>query len=293
MTDSRRVLKLGLPTGSLEKATLDLMARAGYDVQVSERSYAPATDDPEIEVVMLRAQEMSRYVEDAVLDAGLTGQDWIAENRSKVHVVSDLTYAKSSLAKVRWVLAVPEESRVRKVEDLRGGLVATELVKVTQRFFKKRGVKVKIEFSWGATEVKARFVDAIVDVTETGSSLRANRLRVVDTVMESNTQLIANRTAWKDAWKRAKIENLAMLLQGAINAKEMVGLKMNVPMELEEKIKAMLPAERSPTVSTLADMTGLAVEVILPAARERELVPQLKRAGATGIIVYPLNKVVH
>jgi ATP phosphoribosyltransferase len=294
MTDSRRVLKLGLPTGSLEKATLDLMARAGYDVQVSDRSYAPATDDPEIEVVMLRAQEMSRYVEDAVLDAGLTGQDWIAENRSKVHVVSDLTYAKSSLAKVRWVLAVPEESRVRKVEDLRGGLVATELVKVTQRFFKNRGIKVKVEFSWGATEVKARFVDAIVDVTETGSSLRANRLRVIDTVMESNTQLIANRAGWKDPWKRAKIENLAMLLRGAINAKEMVGLKMNARLEdWNARIKGLLPAERSPTISGLAEKGWVAVEVILPAARERELVPQLKRAGATGIIVYPLNKVVH
>jgi ATP phosphoribosyltransferase len=290
---SKKVLKLGLPKGSLEKATLELMARAGYDVQVSDRSYVPRTDDPQLSIVMFRAQEMSRYVEDGVLDAGLTGKDWIAENGSDVHVVSDLIYAKSSLAKVRWVLAVPEESKVQTVKDLEGGLLATELVKVTERYFAARGVNVKVEFSWGATEVKARLLDAIVDVTETGSSLRANRLRVVDTVMESNTQLIASHKSWADPWKRAKVENLAMLIQAAIDAKELVGLKMNVPLELEEKIKAMLPAERSPTVSPLADRSALAMEVILPAARERELVPELKRAGATGIIVYPLNKVIH
>jgi ATP phosphoribosyltransferase len=312
-----QVLKLGLPKGSLEKATLDLMARAGYEVQVSERSYLPRTDDPEIEVVMLRAQEMSRYVELAALDAGLTGQDWIAENLSKIHVVADLVYAKSSLARVCWVLAVPEDSRLRKPKDLAGGRVATELVGVTKRYFRDHGVKgVHVEFSWGATEikpalqqavseqvdedgldaeaVKARGVDAIVDVTETGSSLRANRLRVIDTVMQSNTQLVANRRAWQDPWKRAKIENLAMLLQGAINAKEMVGLKMNAPKGPWEKtIRKILPAEQSPTVSGLADPNWVAVEVILPAATERELIPKLKRAGASGIIVYPLNKVIH
>ena len=321
MTKRRQVLKLGLPKGSLEKATLDLMSRAGYEVQVSERSYVPRTDDPEIEVVMLRAQEMSRYVELGVLDAGLTGKDWIAENASKVHVVSDLVYAKTSLAKVRWVLAVPEESRVRKVQDLAGGLVVTELVKVTKRYFKKRRVSVEVRFSWGATEIKPaleRVVDellagatdvkrpvdellekkdrvyAIVDVTETGASLRAHHLRVIDTVMESNTQFIANRAAWQDPWKRAKIENLAMLLQGAINAKEMVGLKMNAPKNRWDKhIRPILPAEQSPTVSGLADPDWVAVEVILPAAIERELVPRLKRAGASGIIVYPLNKVIH
>jgi ATP phosphoribosyltransferase len=313
----KKVLKLGLPKGSLEKATLDLMARAGYNVQVSERSYFPRTDDPEMEVVLLRAQEMSRYVEMGALDAGLTGKDWIAENASKVHVVSDLIYAKASLAKVRWVLAVPELSPVKKVEDLDGGKVDTELVKVTERFFKKHGVKVKVEFSWGATEIKpglsdkldaspadkddwdadelrARRVDAIVDVTETGSSLRANRLRIVETVMESNTQLIANKQSWADPWKRSKVENLAMLLQAAIDAKELVGLKMNVPQAAwDARIKAMLPAERSPTISHLAEDGWIAVEVILPTARERELVPELKRAGATGIIVYPLNKVIH
>jgi ATP phosphoribosyltransferase len=312
-----QVLKLGIPKGSLEKATLDLMARAGYEIQVSDRSYLPRSDDPEIEAVMLRAQEMSRYVELGALDAGLTGQDWIAENASKIHVVADLIYAKSSLASVRWVLAVPEDSRVQKPKDLAGGRVATELVEVTKRYFRKHGVKgVHVEFSWGATEikpalqqalsklveedgldaeaVKARGVDAIVDVTETGSSLRANRLRVVDTVMESVTQLIANRRAWQDPWKRAKIENLAMLLQGAINAKEMVGLKMNAPKgQWEKKIRALLPAEQSPTVSGLADPDWVAVEVILPAATERELIPKLKRAGASGIIVYPLNKVIH
>ena len=326
-----QVLKLGLPKGSLEKATLDLMARAGYEVQVSERSYLPRTDDPEIQVVMLRAQEMSRYVELGALDAGLTGQDWIAENASKIHVVADLVYAKSSLARVCWVLAVPEDSRLRKPKDLAGGRVATELVGVTKRYFRDHGVKgVHVEFSWGATEikpalgrvvdqllsgaisveqavseqvdedgldaeaVKARGVDAIVDVTETGSSLRANRLRVIDTVMQSNTQLIANRRAWQDPWKRAKIENLAMLLQGAINAKEMVGLKMNAPKGPWEKtIRKILPAEQSPTVSGLADPNWVAVEVILSAATERELIPKLKRAGASGIIVYPLNKVIH
>ena len=294
MTEPDRILKLGIPKGSLEKATLDLLARAGYEVQVSDRSYLPRIDDPEIEVVMLRAQEMSRYVEDGVLDAGLTGQDWIAENGSHVHVVADLIYAKSRMCSVRWVLAVPEESKVREVKDLQGGLVATELVKVTERFFKERGVEAKIEFSWGATEVKARLVDAIVDVTETGTSLRANRLREIDNVMTSNTQFIASLKSWKDPWKRRKIENLAMLLQAAIDAKEMVGLKMNVPPECKDKIVELLPAEKSPTVSTLVGRSGwCAIEVILPAAKERELVPELKRAGATGIIVYPLNKIVH
>jgi ATP phosphoribosyltransferase len=318
MSDTRqKVLKLGLPKGSLEKATLDLMARAGYNVTLAERSYTPRIDDPEIEVIMFRAQEMSRYVERGALDAGLTGTDWIAENGSKVHVVSDLIYAKASFAKVRWVLAVPEGSPIKKPEDLKGCLVATELVNVTENYFRDRGVKVKVEFSWGATEIKPALggtesladagagqsadkmlqlerVDAIVDVTETGSSLRANRLRVIDTVMESNTQFIANTKSWTDPWKRAKVENLAMLLQAAIDAKELVGLKMNVPETVwEKKVKTLLPAERSPTISHLAEKGWIAVEVILSAARERELVPELKRAGATGIIVYPLNKVIH
>ncbi len=338
MSKPTNILKLGLPKGSLEGATLDLMARAGYEVQVSERSCLPRTDDPEIEAVMLRAQEMSRYVELGSLDAGLTGKDWIAENGSKVHVVQDLIYAKAHLVPVRWVLAVPEDSPVQKPEDLpQDARVATELVEVTKRFFKARGIRARVEFSWGATEikpaleaaveellahpetdvqetvhrllsseedgldadqVKVRGIDAIVDVTETGTSLRANRLREVATVMESTTQFIANRQAWKDPWKRDKIENLAMLLQGAIDARKMVGLKMNVPVKLKNKIMAMLPAEHSPTVSLLAEKEEqgegwLAFEVILPAAKERELVPKLKKAGASGIIIYPLNKVIH
>ena len=321
MTTTENVLKLGLPKGSLEKATLDLMARAGFDVDVADRSYNPSTDDPELEVILLRAQEMSRYVEDGVLDAGLTGQDWIAENGSDIHVVADLIYAKSGLTKVRWVLAVPEESPVTKPEDLKKGLVITELVKVTQSYFMAREIMVKVEFSWGATEIKARLLrpredepplvtwgqsevtrllhlptgrhGAIVDVTETGASLRANGLRIVDTIMESNTQLIANKAAWQDGWKRAKIENLALLLQGAINARELVGLKMNVPKKDLDRIVALLPAEKSPTVSQLADPDWVALEVILPGSQERRLLPELKRAGATGIIVYPLSKVIH
>jgi len=328
MTTTENVLKLGLPKGSLEKATLDLMARAGFDVRGSDRSYLPQIDDPEIQVVMLRAQEMSRYVELGALDAGLTGQDWIAENGSDVHVVADLIYAKASLSRVRWVLAVPEESNVKKPEDLKNKTVATELVNVTKRYFQDRGVKVHVEFSYGATEikpglseaveqllsrdepvdrmvdkrlsdsdasqeVKAGLVDAIVDVTETGSSLRANRLRIVDTIMESNTQLIANKAAWQDGGKRAKIENLALLLQGAINARELVGLKMNVPKKALDRIVRLLPAEKSPTVSQLADPDWVALEVILPGSQERRLLPELKRAGATGIIVYPLSKVIH
>jgi ATP phosphoribosyltransferase len=290
-----KVLMLGLPKGSLQEATLELMDRAGYDVQVSGRSYRPKIDDGEIEITMFRAQEMSRYVEDGVLDAGLTGQDWIAENGSTVHVVSDLVYAKSSMSRVRWVLAVPDESPVEKVEDLAGGLIVTELVEVTRRYFAERGLEVKVEFSWGATEVKARLpkVDAIVDVTETGSTLRANRLRVLDELLTSHTQLIANATAWEDPWKRAKIENLSMLLGGAIEAKEKVGLKLNCPKAALETVVGLLPAEKSPTISNLGDPEWVAVEVILTRHQERDLLPELKRAGATGIIVYPLHKVIH
>ena len=293
MSGTTNVLKLGLPKGSLQNATLDLMARAGFDVQVAERSYSPSIDDPGIEVVLFRAQEMSRYVEDGVLDAGLTGKDWIAENGSDVQVVADLVYAKTRLTRVRWVLAVPNESPVTKPEDLDGGLVATELVHVTERYFGERGIEAKVEFSWGATEAKARLVDAIVEVTETGASLRANGLRIVDTVMTSNTQLIANKAAWKNAPKRARVENLAMLLQGAIEAKEKVGLKMNVPKADLDAVLALLPAEKSPTVSPLAEPGWVAVEVILDSTQERQLVPELKRAGAGGIIVYPLNKIIH
>jgi ATP phosphoribosyltransferase len=289
-------LTLGLPKGSLERATFDLMARAGYDVEEASRADVRRTSAPDLTVIMFRAQELSRYVDDGVLDAALTGKDWIEENRSRVHVVRDLVYSKARMVPVRWVLAVADESPVERPEDLAGGLVATELVGVTKRYFKNLGVDAKVENSWGSTEIKARFpgVDAIVDVTETGSTLRANRLREIATVMESNTQFIANRDAWKDPAKRDRIENLAVLLQGAIDARAMVGLKMNVrKADWEERIMPLLPAERSPTLSHLAEEDWYAVEVVLSTARERELVPQLKKAGATGIIVYPLNKVIH
>lgn len=285
-------LVLGIPKGSLQESTLDLFARAGYNIQVSSRSYFPAVDDDQISAIMFRAQEMSRYVEDGVIDAGLTGHDWIMENGSDVIEVAELIYAKQNLRPVQWVLAVPEEGTATKVEDLDGGIIATELVNVTRKYFADRGLKVKVEFSWGATEVKARLLDGIVDVTETGSSLRANKLRVLDTLLTSTTRLIANKAAMDIPWKRQKIENIALLLQGAIEAREKVGLKMNVPRSSLQAVTAILPAEKSPTISSLADSDWVAVEVIVPEKIERDLVPQLKRAGATGIITYPLNKVI-
>jgi ATP phosphoribosyltransferase len=285
-------LVLGIPKGSLQDSTLDLFARAGYNIQISSRSYVPVVDDEQISAIMFRAQEMSRYVEDGVIDAGLTGHDWIQENESDVIEVAELVYAKQNLRPVRWVLAVAEESPVREVADLNGGIVATELVNVTRKYFADKGLSVKVEFSWGATEVKARLLDAIVDVTETGSSLKANKLRVLDTLMTSTTRFIANKNAMNTPWKRQKIENMALLLGGAISAREKVGLKMNVPREKLQAITAILPAEKSPTISALADGDWVAVEVIVSERVERDLVPQLKRAGATGIITYPLNKVI-
>jgi len=285
-------LVLGFPKGSLQDSTLDLFARAGFNIQISSRSYTPTIDDEQISVLMFRAQEMSRYVEDGVIDAGLTGYDWVMENQSDVQEVAELIYAKQNLRPVRWVLAVPEESPVQKAEDLDGGIVATELVNVTRNFFAAKGVQVKVEFSWGATEIKARLLDGIVDVTETGSSLRANKLRVVDTLLTSTTRFIANRRAMASDWKRQKIENIALLLQGAIAAREKVGLKMNVPRSSLDQVAGLLPAEKSPTISSLADPQWVALEVIVEERIERELVPQLKRAGATGIITYPLNKVI-
>jgi ATP phosphoribosyltransferase len=285
-------LVLGIPKGSLQESTLDLFARAGYNISVSSRSYFPSIDDDQISVMMFRAQEISRYVEDGVIDAGLTGLDWILENGSNVHEVAELVYSKQKLSPVRWVLAVPEESRIQKAEDLAGGIIATELVNVTRKYFADRNVPIKVEFSWGATEIKARLLDGIVDVTETGSSLRANKLRIVDTIMTSSTRLIANHGTMKIDWKRQKIENIALLLQGAISAKEKVGMKMNVAKKNLEAVTKILPAEKSPTVSALADPNYVAVEVIVPEQIERELVPQLRRAGATGIITYPLNKVI-
>jgi len=285
-------LKLGIPTGSLQKSTFEIMRRAGFDIHASSRSLRPTVDDPELEIIQFRAQEMSRYIEDGVVDAGLTGKDWIIENGSDVVEVADFVYAKAKLVPVRWVLAVPQESKIQKIDDLKGGIIATELVNTTRKYFADRGIKVKVEFSWGATEAKARLLDGIVEVTETGSSLRANGLRIVETLLESTTCFIANKKSWDDPWMREKIENLTLLLRGAMSAREKVGLKMNVPRDKLEKVTGLLPAEKSPTVSNLLNGDWVAIEVILPEVQERELVPQLKRAGATGIIVYPLNKVI-
>jgi ATP phosphoribosyltransferase len=291
---SKRLLRIGVPKGSLQESTVDLFERAGYRMRFSARSYFPAIDDPELGVVMFRAQEMSRYVEDGVVDVGITGHDWIIENDSDVHEVCELAYSKATREPARWVLAVPEESRITRPQDLAGGIIATELINTTRRYFNERGVDVKkVEFSWGATEVKARLVDAIVDITETGSSLRANNLRVVETILTSTTRLIANKTAWADAAKREKIESLAILLKAAIEARSTVGLKMNAPRERLDAIVSLLPAEKSPTVSNLTDEKWVALEVIVEEKIERELVPRLSRAGATGIISYPLNKVIH
>lgn len=287
------LLRIGIPKGSLQDATIDLFDRAGYDITVPSRSYFPRIDDPQLAAVMFRAQEMSRYVEDGVLDVGITGHDWIVENESDVHEVCEMTYAKVTARPTRWVLAVPDESEVKKPQDLEGGIISTELLGTTKRYFADRNINVKkVEFSWGATEVKARLVDAIVDVTETGSSLRANNLRVIDELLQSTPRLIANKQAWEDGDKRRKIEDLALLLQGAINARAKVGVKMNVPADQLQAVIDLLPAERSPTVSNLAEGDWVAVEVIVEQTVERELVPQLKRAGATGIISYPLKKVI-
>jgi len=288
----QRILKVGIPKGSLADSTVDLFARAGFSLQISSRGYYPSIDDPELSCVMFRAQEMSRYVEDGVLDVGLTGHDWIKENGSDVHEVCELVYSKTSARPARWVLAVPNESNVKRVEDLDGGIIATELVNATRRYFESKGVKVRIEFSWGATEVKARLVDGIVELTETGSSLRENNLRILDEVLTSTTRLIANRRSYADPWKKEKTDSLALLLRSAIEAKAKVGLKLNVGNENLERVLALLPAQLSPTVSPLANGRYSAVEAILEAKAERVLVPQLLKVGASGIIVYPLSKVI-
>ncbi len=291
-------LKLGVPKGSLQDATVQLFARAGYNIYVSARSYFPGIDDPEIECMLIRAQEMARYVSDGVLDAGLTGADWIAEFRAgngeaSIQPVADLVYAKQSFGKVRWVLAVPEDSAYQKAEDLAGCTIATELVRATQSYFTAKRVDVNVEFSWGATEVKPPVLaDAIVEVTETGSSLRANRLRIIDTVLESNTQLIANTTALADEWKRTKIEHLSLLLQAAIAAQGRVGVMLNVRREDLPGVLALLPALRRPTISPLSDDGWVAVNTILEERTVRELIPRLKNARAEGIVEYPLNKIV-
>jgi ATP phosphoribosyltransferase len=292
-------LKLGIPKGSLQDATVQLFARAGFNIYVSSRSYFPTIDDPEIECTLIRAQEMARYVSDGVLDAGLTGQDWIAEHEAGdgtvgvIEPIADLVYAKQSFGKVRWVLAVPEDSPFQSAKDLEGKTVATELVRATKAYFKTHGVNVKVEFSWGATEVKPpRLADAIVEVTETGSSLRANRLRIIDTLMESNTQLIANKTVLADSWKRTKLQNIALLLKAAIEAQGRVGLMLNVKKDELKGILALLPALQRPTISSLSDDEWVAVNTIIEERTVRDLIPKLCAAGGHGIVEYPLNKIV-
>ncbi len=294
MRTKTKILKLGLPKGSLQEATVRMFKKAGFFIGISERSYFPSIDDDEIEAILFRAQEMSRYVEDGILDCGITGDDWILENSSNVVRVAQLVYAKQSLRPVRWVLAVPQDSKVKTVKALSGKRIATELVNVTKNYLKKNKVKAEVEFSWGATEVKAVIgIDAIVEVTETGSSLRANNLREIATVCESTTQLIANRKSWMNPWKRGKIENLAMLLKGAILAEEKVGLKMNVAKKDLKGVLSILPAMKRPTVSNLSDPEWCDVDTIIDEKTAKLLIPELKRAGAQGIIEYPLNKVIY
>lgn len=286
-------LKLALPKGSLEEATYALMRKAGFNTSVSNRSYFPVVDDEELEVVLYRPQEMSRYVEDGVVDCGLTGHDWVVENNSDVLELCELTYSKRTKNPVRWVLAVHEDSDYRNVQDLQGKKIATELVKVTQEYLRKKKVKAEVEFSWGATEVKPpNLADAIVEATETGASLRANRLRILDTVLVSTTQFIANKKSYANGWKRKKMDNLVLLLKGAILAQDKVGLKMNVAKKDLEKVLKILPALKKPTISNLSDKNWYDVETITDEAVVRELIPELKKAGATGIIEYPLNKVI-
>jgi ATP phosphoribosyltransferase len=286
-------LRLGIPKGSLENATVELFRKAGFNISTSSRSYFPAIDDPDIECMLIRAQEMARYVDDGILDAGLTGRDWVEESEANVVTIADLIYAKQSFGKVRWVLAVPESSPFHSVKDLQGKIIATELVATTKRYLERNGVTAKVEFSWGATEVKPPVLaDAIVEVTETGSSLRANKLRIVETVLESNTQLIANTESVKDDWKRRKLEDIRMLLDGAIAALGKVGLMMNVRKADLQTVLAVLPALQTPTISHLSDDNWVAVNTILDETTVRTIIPRLKEAGAQGIVEYPLNKIV-
>lgn len=286
-------LKLGIPKGSLQDATIALFAHAGWHIYASGRSYFPSIDDPEIECMLVRAQEMARYVEHGALDAGLTGNDWVLENESDVERVTSLTYSKQSRVPVKWVLAVPEDSPFQKPEDLAGKVIATELVEYTKRYFAAKNIPVKVEFSWGATEVKPpTLADAIVEVTETGSSLRANRLRILETLMQSETQLIANKQAWEDEWKRRKIETLSLMLKGAMAAQNQVGLMLNVRKADLDAVLGVLPALNSPTVNHLRDENWMAVNTILEQSLVREVIPKLKAAGGTGIVEYPLSKVV-
>lgn len=290
-----KILKLGLPKGSLQEATFRMFRKAGFNISVSERSYFPSIDDPDIEPILLRAQEMSRYVEDGALDCGITGNDWILENNSSVLRIADLVYAKQSMVKVRWVLAAPQDSSINSVKDLKGKRIATELLNLTKQYLKERKVDADVEFSWGATEVKvgAGLVDAVVELTETGGSLKAHGLKEIATILESTTQFIANKKSYADAWKRSKIDEITLLLKGAILAEEKVGLKMNVKKSDLNKVIAKLPALKKPTISNLSQKGWYAVETVIDEKIVRNLIPQLKKAGAEGIIEYSLNKVIY
>jgi len=289
----KKVLKLGLPKGSLQESTLKLFKKAGYTITVGSRSYYPDVDDAEIQAMLIRAQEMAKYVDDGVLDAGLTGKDWILEQGAEVKEVAELNYAKGGLRPVRWVIAVPNDSRIKKVKDLQGKRIATELVGYTRKYLKSKNIKAEVDFSWGATEVKPpHLADAIVELTETGSSLRANNLRIVETILESSTRFIANKKAWKNTWKRQKMENIVLLLQGALAAEEKVGLKMNVPGKSLKRTMSLLSSLHSPTISQLSDTGWFALEVVIDERTVRDIIPRLKSVGAEGIIEYPLNKVI-
>jgi ATP phosphoribosyltransferase len=286
-------LKIGLPKGSLQETTFRLFKNAGYNIKLLERSYVPSIDDPELEGLVIRAQEMARYVEDGILDMGITGWDWVLEQNAEVVELTRLKYGKVGFRGVKWVVAVPADSKIRRIEDLKGKKIATELVSFTKRYLKKRGIEAQIEFSWGATEVKPPLLaDAIVEVTETGASLKANNLRIIDTILESETVLIANKKAWKDPWKKRKMENIVILLKGALVAEEKVGLKMNVPTKKLKEVTGILPSLHTPTISSLSDEGWVAIEVILDEKVVRDIIPDLKRAGAQGIVEYPLNKVI-
>lgn len=291
--DMTNILKLGLPKGSLQESTLRLFRKAGYHITVSPRSYYPVFDDPEIQSMLIRAQEMPRYVGNAYLDCGLTGYDWILEQKADVVEIAELRYAKEGFRAVKWVIAVPVDSKIKSIKDLEGKRIATELVGYTKQFLKSNGIKAEVDFSWGATEVKPPYLaDAIVELTETGSSLRANNLRIIETIVESTTRFITNKKAWQNKWKRKKMENLALLLNGALAAEEKVGLKMNVQEKSFSKVLKILSAMHSPTISQLSDPGWFAIEVIIDEKRVRDLIPKLKSVGATGIVEYQLNKVI-
>ncbi|MBB5037242.1 ATP phosphoribosyltransferase [Prosthecobacter dejongeii] len=293
MEPPKNILRLGLPNGSLQEPTLELLKRAGFHVVVSSRSYRPTVDDKQLELRLLRAQEIGRYVDHGFLDCGITGKDWIAENKADIEVLAEFNYSRATSNATRWVLVVPEDSPIQSVKDLEGKRIATEAVGLTQTYLEKNGVKAEVEFSWGATEVKVpELVDAIVDITETGSSLRANKLRIVDTLMESYPQFVSSKAAFQDEWKRQKMETLVLLLKGALEARDKVGLKMNVPSAALKEVVASLPAERSPTISQLANADWVAVETVIAESVVREIIPRLKSLGAEGIVEYPLNKVI-